>query len=89
MLIQNNLALAFGLAAMVAAVRFRVSLREPIDGIFIFSAICAGLAAGIGYLGVAIFMAAFFCFANGLLWQIQFGRNPLDDARLAKKEAET
>lgn len=68
LLIQGSLALAFGLAAMVAAVRFRVRLQEPIDGIYIFAAICVGLAAGIGYMGVAIIMAVFFCFGNTILW---------------------
>jgi hypothetical protein len=87
MLIQNNLALAFGLAAMVAAVRFRVSLSEAIDGIYIFSSICIGLAAGIGHLGVAAVMAIFFCFTNVLLWHFDYGQNPIDDSRIAKKRA--
>ena len=86
LLIQDSLALAFGLAALVAAVRFRVALAEAIDGIYIFAAICVGLAAGIGYLGVAAIMAMFFCLINALLWQIDYGRNPVDDTRqLAKK----
>lgn len=68
LLIQGSLALAFGLAAMVAAVRFRVRLREPIDGIYIFAAICVGLAGGIGYMGVAAVMALFFCYANAVMW---------------------
>ena len=85
MLIQNNLALAFGLAAMVAAVRFRVALREAIDGIYVFSSICIGLAAGIGHLGIAAVMAVFFCFTNVLLWHLDFGQNPIDDGRLEKK----
>jgi len=88
MLIQNNLALAFGLAAMVAAVRFRVSLQEAIDGIYIFSSICIGLAAGIGHLGIAAVMALFFCLTNVLLWHFDYGNNPIDDARLAKKRAD-
>ena len=88
LLIQNNLALAFGLAAMVAAVRFRVSLREALDGIFIFASICVGLAAGIGHLGIAAIMAVFFCFTNAILWKIEFGQNPIDDARMAKRRAE-
>ena len=87
LLIQNNLALAFGLAAMVAAVRFRVALREAIDGIYIFSSICVGLAAGIGYLGIAIIMAMFFCYTNAVLWSLDYGQNPIDDARTAKKQA--
>ena len=87
LLIQNNLALAFGLAAMVAAVRFRVALEEAIDGIYIFSSICVGLAAGIGFLGIAAVMAVFFCFANAVLWNIEFGQNPIDDARIARKHS--
>ncbi|NCF73864.1 MAG: DUF4956 domain-containing protein [Gammaproteobacteria bacterium] len=89
LLIQNNLALAFGLAAMVAAVRFRVALQEAIDGIYIFSSICIGLAAGIGHLGIAAVMALFFCFTNVLLWRFDYGSNPIDDARLAKKRGES
>ena len=88
LLIQNNLALAFGLAAMVAAVRFRVALREALDGIFIFASICVGLAAGIGHLGIAAMMAVFFCFTNAILWKIEFGQNPIDESRMAKKRAE-
>jgi hypothetical protein len=87
LLIQNNLALAFGLAAMVAAVRFRVALEEAIDGIYIFSSICVGLAAGIGYLGIGVVMALFFCYANAVLWHLEFGQNPIDDARIAKKQS--
>lgn len=87
LLIQGSLALAFGLAAMVAAVRFRVSLQEPIDGVFIFAAICVGLAAGIGHLGVAAVMAIFFCFGNAILWMLDYGKNPADDARIEKARA--
>ena len=87
LLIQDSLALAFGLAAMVAAVRFRVALQEAIAGIYIFSAICGGLAAGIGHLGVAIVMAAFFCFTNAVLWHMDYGRNPIDDAKRARESA--
>jgi len=87
LLIQDSLALAFGLAALVAAVRFRVALAEAIDGIYIFAAICIGLAAGIGHLGVAAVMAFFFCLVNAVLWQMDYGRNPVDDARRAAKKA--
>lgn len=77
LLIQGSLALAFGLAAMVAVVRFRVRLQEPIDGIYIFAAICVGLSGGIGHMGVGIVMAIFFCYANAILWA------------MARKEAQT
>ena len=87
LLIQDSLALAFGLAALVAAVRFRVALDEAIDGIFIFAAVCVGLAAGIGYLGIALVMSMFFCFASIVMWATDYGRNPVDDARRARKIA--
>jgi len=85
LLIQDSLALAFGLAALVAAVRFRVTLDDAMDGIFIFAAICVGLAGGIGFVGVACMMSIFFCFSNLLLWKLDFGSNPVDDLRRQKK----
>ena len=87
LLIQDSLPLAFGLAALVAAVRFRVALDEAMDGIFIFAVICVGLAAGIGYLGVALMMSLFFCFTNIVMWAMDYGRNPADEARRARKLA--
>jgi hypothetical protein len=85
LLIQDSLALAFGLAALVAAVRFRVALDETIDGIYIFSAICVGLSAGIGYLGIGAILALFFCMTNAVLWHLDYGQNPIDDAKREKK----
>lgn len=85
LLIQDSLALAFGLAALVAAVRFRVALDDAMDGIFIFAAICVGLAAGIGYLGVALVMSMFFCFTSLVMWSMDYGSNPVDEARRARK----
>jgi hypothetical protein len=88
LLIQDSLALAFGLAALVAAVRFRVRLPDALDGIYVFAAICVGLASGIGYLGVAVVMTIFFCFASIILWGIDYGANPVETAKQAKKLAE-
>lgn len=85
LLIQDSLALAFGLAALVTAVRFRVALDEAIDGIFVFAAVCVGLAAGIGYLGIAAVMIIFFCFAIVILWFLEYGENPVEQARHEKK----
>ncbi|TFG81230.1 MAG: DUF4956 domain-containing protein [Chromatiales bacterium] len=85
LLIQDSLALAFGLAALVAAVRFRIDLDEALDGIFIFAAICVGLATGVGYLGIAVVMGLIFCATNVVLWAKDYGRNPVDEARRARK----
>ena len=88
LLIQDSLALAFGLAALVAAVRFRVRLPDALDGIYVFAAICVGLASGIGYLGVAVVMTIFFCFASVILWGMDYGANPVEQAKQARKLAE-
>jgi hypothetical protein len=82
LLIQNSLPLAFGQAALVAALRFRVSLQDPIDGVDIFAAVCVGLSAGIGYMGIAAVMTFLLCLENALLWCIDHGRDALDDARM-------
>jgi len=85
LLIQDSLALAFGLAALVAAVRFRVRLRDALDGIYVFAAVCVGLASGVGYLGVAVVMTIFLCFAAVILWALNYGANPIETAKQARK----
>ncbi len=63
------------------------SLDEAIDGIYIFAAICVGLAAGIGFLGIAAGMTVFFCFTNVLLWRLDFGENPIEQLKRERKRA--
>jgi len=75
-LIQDSLPLAFGLAALVAAVRFRIRLDNPLDGVYIFSSISVGLASGVGYLGVGYVMTLFFCFCATALSILHYGKSP-------------
>ena len=51
--VRDSLALAFSLAGIVAAVRFRNNLRESGDAVYIFGAIGIGFASGIHALSVA------------------------------------
>jgi len=46
-LVKNSLALAFSLAGIVAAVRFRNTLEDSKDAVYIFVATGIGLAAGV------------------------------------------
>lgn len=78
-LIQDSLPLAFGLAALVAAVRFRIRLDNALDGVYVFSAISVGLASGVGHIGVGFVMAVFFCFSASILWILRYGKRPRDD----------
>lgn len=72
-IVQNSLALAFSLAGIVAAVRFRFTLNEPAHALYIFVAIGVGLAAGIGALGIAYVTALAFVVVNLILWRMNYG----------------
>jgi hypothetical protein len=72
-IVQNSLALAFSLAGIVAAVRFRLTLDDSLDAIFIFVAIGAGLAAGIQALEIALLVTVIFNYAILLFWEIDYG----------------
>ena len=61
LLIQNSIALAFGLAGIVAGVQYRNRLKLPIDAAYLFAAIAIGIASGIKAVGVGIIMSFWFC----------------------------
>ncbi len=73
MIVQNSLALAFSLAGIVAAVRFRTTLKDTKDAVYVFLAIGVGLASGVQALGLAVVLTLVF---NGVilaLWWTRFG----------------
>lgn len=71
--VHNSLALAFSLAGIAAAVRFRQSLKSPGDALFILLAIGIGLAGGIGALELAIVISIAFNYAFLILWINDYG----------------
>jgi hypothetical protein len=68
--VSNSLALAFSLAGIVAAVRFRNNLKDSRDAVYIFAAVGIGFAAGVGQLAIAAFLSVFFCVLELLLWKM-------------------
>jgi hypothetical protein len=74
MIVLNSLALAFSLAGIVAAVRFRFSLNQPSDAMYIFVAIAVGLAAGIGAVGIAGVISITFVLATLGIWRLEYGK---------------
>jgi hypothetical protein len=68
--VENSLALAFSLAGIVAAVRFRSNLKDNRDAVYIFAAVGVGFAAGVGTLAIATFLSLFFCVLELLLWKL-------------------
>lgn len=74
MIVLNSLALAFSLAGIVAAVRFRFALKQPSDAMYIFVAIAIGLGSGIGALGVATVISFAFVFTTLSIWRLEYGK---------------
>lgn len=72
-LIQDSLALAFALAAIVAAVRFRNTLKDTKDAVYIFLALAVGVAAGVSAPTVAAVMSLVFNVVVLLLWRFNVG----------------
>ena len=74
MIVLNSIALAFSLAGVVAAVRFRFSLDQPSDAMYIFVAIGIGLGSGIGALGIAFVISLTFVLATLVIWKLEYGK---------------
>lgn len=73
LVVKNSLALAFSLAGIVAAVRFRNTLKDPRDAVYIFLVIAIGLSAGVQALDVALVMSIIFNFVVLFLWRFNIG----------------
>ena len=58
--IQGSLAMAFSLAGVATAVRFRNSLKDTNDAVYIFVAVAIGLAAGGQALDIALAISTIF-----------------------------
>ena len=71
--VQDSLALAFSLAGIVAAVRFRNTLREAGDAVYIFGSIGIGFAAGIHAIDVAAALSLCFVALELALWKLNLG----------------
>ena len=72
-IVQNSLALAFSLAGIAGAVRFRNSLKSSGDALFILLAVGTGLAAGIGAIELAAVISIFFNYTFAMLWITEYG----------------
>jgi hypothetical protein len=72
-IVQNSYSLAFALAGIVAAVRFRNTLKDTKDAVYIFLAIGVGLAAGVQNMHVALVMSVLFNITILTLWLSNFG----------------
>jgi len=72
-IVQNSLALAFALAGIAGAVRFRNSLKSSGDALFILLSVATGLSAGIGAIELAAVVSVAFNYCFVILWITEFG----------------
>ena len=75
-LVKDSVALAFGLAGIVAAVRFRATIKEPIDAVYMLMSIGIGLAAGTQLTSVAYLSSMIFVTVMLAVWKSDFGSRP-------------
>ncbi len=71
--VRGDLALAFALAGIVAAVRFRTTVKDLQDASFAFVAIGIGLAAGTGSFVLAGALSATFTLLVWAMWRLKLG----------------
>ncbi len=72
-IVQNSLALAFALAGIAGAVRFRNSLKSSGDALFILCSVAIGLSAGIGAVELAAVISIALNYTFALLWLSEYG----------------
>lgn len=76
-LVKFSLALAFSLAGIVAAVRFRNTLDDSKDAVYVFLATGIGLAAAVD-IPVATVISIVFNVTMLVLWYSDFGYQPVE-----------
>ncbi|MEO7455693.1 MAG: DUF4956 domain-containing protein [Gemmatimonadaceae bacterium] len=85
LLVKYSVTLAFSLAGIVAAVRFRNTLDDSKDAVYVFLATAIGLACAVN-LPVAAVISIGFNATVIILWYTDFGHAPVElDGRIADK----
>ncbi len=70
LIVRDSIPLAFSLAGVVAAVRFRNTLKDTKDAVYIFLAVGIGLAAGVQAIVVAFILSVIFNIVILTLWRL-------------------
>jgi hypothetical protein len=87
-LVKESLPLAFALAGIVAAVRFRNTLEDSKDAVFVLLATAIGLASGVSP-AVGSVLSIVFVLVVLVLWTADFAREPAAlEGERAKRQLE-
>lgn len=71
--VGNSIAAGIGIAGGLSIIRFRTALRDPRDMMFVFAALAAGIASGLGGHRAAVYGTVLFCAATATLTWTEFG----------------
>jgi len=77
-IVKFSLALAFALTGIFAGVRYRTTLKNLTDALFIFACMAVGLAAGTQALGIALALSVLFVFTALVLEPLVPENSPND-----------
>ncbi|WP_437684046.1 DUF4956 domain-containing protein [Sorangium sp. So ce131] len=80
--VGNNIAAGIGIAGGITAIRFRTTMRDPRDVVFVFASLAVGMASGAQAYGVAIAGSAMFAGASLLLHATGYGSRRQPDGLL-------
>lgn len=80
--VSNSIAAGIGVAAGLTAIRFRTTLRDPRDIIFVFAALGTGMACGAQAYGAAIVGTVVFSLGGALLHVTNYGARHQSDGLL-------
>ncbi len=86
--VADNLVRAFGLAGALSLIRFRTSVKDPMNTIKVFYAIIIGMSCGLSQYYTALIGTGFMCFILSVIYFIKLPeqRKILEELRI-KKEA--
>jgi hypothetical protein len=86
-LVKYSLALAFGLGGIMAAIRFRSTLEDSKDAVYIFLSTALGLTAAV-QLPVAAVISVVFNLIILWLWYTDFGKSVAYEGQRARRQVE-
>ncbi|MGH7497169.1 MAG: DUF4956 domain-containing protein, partial [bacterium] len=81
--VGSDLARAFSLVGVVAAVRFRNTLKDPKDAVYIFIAVAIGMGCGFGVYLISVWLSVAMSLTLLLMWKYKFGK-PLRPVTVAE-----
>lgn len=77
MAVGNNIAAGFGIIGAIAIIRFRMTVENPRNIIFIFGSLSVGVASGVYGYSIALSGTIVFCLIAILLFYSQYGGSAL------------